>query len=368
MSGNIQRARSSTVFTAAIVTASTAILLFFPARSHALFSSRGGPGKYILYTEEMRNSNYTLLPVSTYINTAFDGAQTPDAFRQYNYLGKHVDLFKKIGDPVKSINRDGGFSKFFKDEFASSRALPNYTLHLLGGGYDFRLLAEWYEYHGVPGAYPLALVTCFLGHFGNEAIETTNKRLTSHDHIADLFFFDWIGKTLFLSDGFTTFCRNFLHLRNWAGQPMFDMKNLRIMNAGNYYVLRPSIFGERVRPFVLMGMYYFGGLSIRVSESHSISFGAGLAVIGGFDPDHDSSGDLVGKTRPAGGLFLDRDDTPLSSLIVNGTENYRFRLNIYPELLRVKYLNLGLFAALDDRNRVIFGATLNAAIGFGLGI
>ena len=45
--------------------------------------------------------------------------------------------------------------------------------------------------------YFFSFITCYAGHLSNEALENSNKSLTPHDPIADLLFFDWVGKLLF---------------------------------------------------------------------------------------------------------------------------------------------------------------------------
>jgi hypothetical protein len=317
----------------------------------------------IMYNETMRNANHEFLPVSNYLNTALDSSQTPRTFHQKNYIKNHGRVFSELADPVKHIIRDGGFKKFFNDEWATSRVIPGYTLHLLGGGYDFRFVAEWFDYNGFPAPYLFSFITTYMARIGNKAIESTNKRLTSHNDLSDLLFYDIIGNLLFLNDKVVKFFFNDLGLRNWAGQPMLNLRTLNIVNCGNYYILRPYFFNDYVRPFVLMGMQYFGGLSFSIDKRYSLTFGAGVAVIGPLDPERDTMHDSMKKMRPAGGIYFDRDGTILASAIINGTEYYKFRLNIYPALLKIDYLRMGLFFAIDDYNRVLVGINFHSVFG-----
>ncbi|TFH42795.1 MAG: hypothetical protein E4G96_02675 [Chrysiogenales bacterium] len=309
--------------------------------------------RYLIYTAEKRTPGNYMLPVNYLFNMAFDSAQVPIAFKQSGYFRKYETVWNRIKDPVKSINRDGGFKKFFLDEWTSSRAAPNYMLHVIGGGYDFRMLAEWYTYNGVPGAYFFSFLTAYLAHFSNEALETSNRYLTSHDHIADLFFFDAVGKLLFLSSDVVRFFHNFLQMRNWMGQPMFDVRKGRIHNAACNYVMRPYIYKKMVRFIFMMGYQHMGGFGFRISDTDWITIAAGVAVTKGFNPDRQKKAkDGLKNFRTCGGIFYDRDGNLMASLILNGTENYKLRLNVYPDLLNIDRVNFGVFLGIDDYNRV----------------
>jgi hypothetical protein len=319
--------------------------------------------EYIIYTEEKRIPGNYLLPLNYIFNSSFDSAQVPTAFKQAGYFKNFKKVFDNIVHLPRSIKAGGGWGKFFKDEWTSTRAIPNYTLHIVGGGYDFRLLAEWYKFNNVPAPYFFSFINCYIGHFSNEALEITNKSLTPHDMLADLLFFDWIGKLLYINNDIARFFHNTLQLRDWMGQPMFDVRKTRIYNAACNYVLIPYIYRNMVRFFFLMGYHYLAGAGFRVSETDFITLSAGLAVIGGFNPDKDSFQTTVKKFRPSGGIFYDRNGNLLASLILNGTENFRIRLNVYPGLLNVDRVNFGLFLGLDDYNRVSIGFTIYSLIG-----
>lgn len=323
--------------------------------------------KYIIYTEEKRTPNNFLLPVTFYFNAAFDSVQVPSAFKQHDYFKKYKKVFDRVIDPVTSIKRDGGFKKFFLDEWTSTRAIPNYMLHMIGGGYDFRMIAEWYQYNNVPAPYFFSFVTCYLSHFSNEALETSNVTLTSHDPIADLYFFDIVGKLLFMNNAVAKFFHGFCQLRNWMGQPIFDIRKKRIYNAATNYVLRPYIYRDQVRFFFMMGYHYLAGFGFRVNDTDWITFSAGVAIVKGFNPDRQRKGsDAIKNFRTSGGIFYDRNGNLLASLIINGTENFRVRLNLYPDLFKIERVNFGLFLGIDDYNHVAIGFSLYGALGPGV--
>jgi hypothetical protein len=319
--------------------------------------------KYIIYTSEKRTQANFLLPMNFYFNSAFDSAQVPTAFKQAGYFKRYGRIFDILAHLPRSIEEGGGLKKLLIDEWTSTRAIPNYTLHIIGGGYDFRMIAEWYKYNNVPVPYFFSLITCYAAHISNEALENSNKNLTPHDHIADLLFFDWAGKLLFLSNDVARFFNNTLQMRNWLGQPMFDVRKMRMYNASCNYVFRPFIYKDQVRFFFFMGYHYLGGFGFKANETDFITFAAGVAVIGGFNPNKDSLKSSLKKFRPSGGIFYDRNGNLLASLIVNGTENYKFRFNFYPDFLNIDTINFGVFLGIDDYNRVSIGITMYTLIG-----
>ena len=342
----------------------TIIALILIIRGTAFPEEKEKTMSYINFNPQ-EESRYFLYPLTYYFNTAFDCSQVPDAFPEHDYFHNHTHVFNRISNPVKSINDDGGWGKFFYDEVGSERAVPNYTLHLLGGGYDCRTLWEWYHYNGFPAPYLFAFLTTYLAHFGNEAIEYNNRYLSSHDHIADLYIFDLAGNLLFLSDDVARFFHDTLQMRNWTGQPVISLSDYNIKNAFTSYVFRPYLFGETVRPFLYFGMSYMLGLSLRVDENNSFTMGAGIAVTKAFDADNDTFHEYMRKIRVTGAVFWDKNDALLWSLMINGTEHYRLRLNMYPELFRTDYFNFGVYVALDDRNRFVFGISVYKVFGIG---
>jgi hypothetical protein len=97
-------------------------------------------------------SRFRMLPLTNYVNTAFDTAQVSRAFSQDDYWHNHGRVIDRVAHPIDSIEDDGGWDHLVRQELLSPHVLPNLTLHLLGNGYDFRALAEWFDEHHVPFA------------------------------------------------------------------------------------------------------------------------------------------------------------------------------------------------------------------------
>lgn len=305
-------------------------------------------------------SRFRLLPLTNYVNTAFDTAQVSGAFSQDDYWRNHERVFDRIFDPIDSIEDDGGWDHVVSQELLSPHVLPNLTLHVLGNGYDFRALAEWFDEHRVPFPYLVAFVTSYAGYIGNEAVEVSNPEIDATDSIADLYFFNLLGNLLFMSDTVTDVVQNDLQFRNWPGQPVFDVRHHKILNASNNYVLRPRVFGDKVRPFLYFGLSYFGGVSVLLPSEKSLSLGVGLATV---DPFADSIFDTV---RPSGGVYWDDHDRLLASMIFNGTDDSIVRLNLYPDIFPFRTLDVGFFIGVADPGGPTFGIAVEKLLAFGM--
>lgn len=311
----------------------------------------------VLHPDESR---FRLLPLTNYVNTAFDTAQVSRAFSQDDYWHNHERVWDRIASPIESIEHDGGWDHLVHQELLSPHVLPNLTLHMLGNSYDFRALAEWLDEHHVPFPYFWAFVSSYAGYIGNEAIEVSNPEVDATDSIADLYFFNLVGNLLFMNDTVTDFVQNDMQFRNWPGQPVFDVRHHKILNASNNYVLRPRLFGEKIRPFLYFGLSYFGGVSVSLPSEKSLSLGVGLATV---DPFADS---IFDKVRPSGGLYWDDQDRLLASMIFNGTDDSIVRLNVYPDLFPFRALDLGFFLGLSSQDGPTFGIAISKLVAFGL--
>jgi hypothetical protein len=294
-------------------------------------------------------------PLGFYLNAAFDTAQNPNYFSQEHYFSNHAALFHRVKSPAAAIRERGGIGAFLEEEFFGIRAIPNWTLHIIGGGYDYRYLAEWYEARRVPSPYLMAFLTAYLANIGNEALETTASQVPPTDQIADLFFFDIAGKLLFLNDDVARFFHEELQLRAWGYQPMLTLNDLRIHNAGLNWVARPKWFGESWRPFIHFGLLLLAGITKRISDTDNLSLGVGVTPT---DP-------LAFKGDFVTGVYWDREDSLLASLTLNGTTQLAFRLNVYPGVIRIEDWKVGVFAGYSKAKQVIFGA--NVSLPFGVG-
>ena len=72
--------------------------------------------------------------------------------------------------------------------------VPNYTLHLIGGGMTFRALTEWFEDQRFPLAWLWSGAIMLGSAFVNETLENKRNTGCNTDAIADVYFFDIGGR------------------------------------------------------------------------------------------------------------------------------------------------------------------------------
>lgn len=312
--------------------------------------------EYLIFKPER---DTVLFPVKYYLNGAFDVIQNPEWFNQESYSQKHKEVFNRIKNPDKSIRRDGGYKKLFEDEFFSKRVIPNIGLHTLGSSYDVFWLNEYYTHFNAPSPFLMSALTVYAVHFGNEALESGNKEISSHDHIADIYFFDVLGVYLGQNRKYIEFLREDLGMRAWHSQPIWNFKTEDIFNPGLNYIYRPKIFEMgSVRPIIFTGMQNMTGLSYDSNNvTHSALMGVALT-----DP-------LENKGRFVVSYAVEHNDSLVLSFFVNSAENMRYKINMYPNFLNLfseeKFFNhLGVVFGQNREREYLVGLDYYLPIGF----
>ena len=108
------------------------------------------------YTGKDYGSESTLSPFTQILNGGFDMLQTqnyPNTIREL-HLKKGVNtVFRSLTQPRKAINTIG-WSTFANSELipfgfskTTSQWIPNYGLHLIGGGMEYARMSDYYAYH-----------------------------------------------------------------------------------------------------------------------------------------------------------------------------------------------------------------------------
>lgn len=192
-----------------------------------------------------------------------------------------------------------------------------------------------------------------MGRFGNEAIELTNENITSHDNIADLFFFDVLSFFLAFNSAGMNYLTKDLGMQVWSLQPMFLPQKGDFTNTGQSYIFRPNYFKGSIRPFFFIGMQNLLGASYNIDDKHTITTAVGMAIT---DP-------LEQKGKFATTFFFEKNKNLLASLYLNGTEDYRFRLNLYPGLVKYRDTKLGFLIGQKRNKDNIVGININFPIG-----
>jgi hypothetical protein len=329
----------------------------FPHAAHA--------GTYYRETDIGSDAFYT--PLNGFSHYVFDSLQLSENFDQEDFDERLDTVLDFLSHPGEAIDNEGGSSRFINREifpidsdYSSDwpTMLPNYFLHLLGGGMVYRRDLEYFREHDYEYPQLAAVSLAMTAELIQEAFE--RKTTSDSDAVADFYIFRPLGIWLFASDERAAYIKEKLDPAIWPHLLYYDPENEQFSNAGLNYALRlQPISDSGARPFLYLGMNALLGLAHNRGEDDHLSWGLGYAV-----ESIDSNGEtLEYELRPSCGLFYDRGDSLLWSAIINGTENLKLRANIYP--LRPTAIQLGFAFGITDEDEPFLGVTLNMPFGVG---
>jgi hypothetical protein len=314
-------------------------------------------------------------PLWVFLNRGYDVLQDRTGSRsifqqEYEHNGETVG--KNLIDPIPAISHRG-WGRFFREEIFplswtkdSARWVPNYTLHLIGGGTTYTALSEWYEAHGVPGPHWFSAGTLLASAFLNETLENKGVVGYNTDAIADFFFFDIGGIILFSFDWPNEFFSHELIVSDWSLQPSFTYPNFDLHDQGNYFAVKwPIPWYPRLRAFVYMGLGTLFGASYKLDSQYSVSAGAGTMASRLVSTSLNNADNDVEFAKTAG-LFVDRNESLLASVQVTNVLDYFIRFNLYPNVFATP--QLGMWAVVDKMGHFVTGVSFTQALGVGVGI
>ncbi len=321
----------------------------------------------IFYAPKEYGSEALFNPLTSFSSYTVDSLQVKRSFSSDNYRDKLRIVRDNLRSPGNRIDEEGGTRRFINTEIFpvdldnisdSSALLPNYGLHLFGGGMLYRKNAEWFQQHDVPWPYftsgVLSMVTEFLAEgFEKPATDST-------DEIADIYLFRPLGIWLYSSDKRARWIKEELDPVEWPHLTMYDAAENELLNVGMNYVVRPRwLATEDRRLFAYLGITNLFGLSHRMASGDELSWGLGVSTES-INPN---------KVRASAGAFYDRNNSLLASLIVRGTEGLAVRANVYPgALFDERYelpFPLGLFIGVTDDGDPAFGLQFGLPVGLG---
>lgn len=314
-------------------------------------------------------------PVSVLLNRGFDTLQLRPPNRSMwgqpmlTNLGNVVD---NLTSPGRAIRLTGGFGRFARTELLpltwerrASRWVPNYTLHLIGGGQTYRQLTEWYDAHDAPLPAAWSIGTLYLAAFTNEAIENQNVEGPNTDAIADLLIFDLAGILFFSINPVARFFAHTVMVMDWSLQPAFTSLDGTLHNVGNYYAMKvPMPFHHPLRLFAYAGYATEFGLSYKIGE-YSLSAAGGVRFSNFLNAGEGAVVNTV-NTRAAGAIFFDRNDSLLASIQIADVTDYFVNANVYPNAFFKSDFGF-FFVASRDLEHFAGGISYRHALGFGLG-
>ncbi|MEK7392300.1 MAG: hypothetical protein AAB214_07015 [Fibrobacterota bacterium] len=308
------------------------------------------------------------------LNEGWDITQLQGRDNRLSYIN-HPDAFRRLGrtlsHPVTNVKRVG-VGEFFTSEIVPSSLapekaqwIPNYQLHLIGGGFANMKAEEWYRENGYQNPKLLAFATSASAWILNEASEIASSGSDfSADPVADLFLFDLGGVLLFQSSAVRAFFTQRVETMNWPLQPSIDPQNGgRVLNAGQYYALKmPLPYTKDWKLFYHFGLGNIAGLTRQISSGHSVSVGAGAYAsrIVHLDSNRNSA-----ALAPKLGVFWDHDNSLWASAFYNGQSVQRFSVEIYPTPWTSWPVPLGFWGTFGGARGLSFGVVATMGIGVG---
>lgn len=331
---------------------------------------------YYFYKGYKYGSQGMFNPLSFMLNCGYDIYQLTEHDRrlfQFPYYKSSSSVLWNLGHPVKVIDQVGWW-QFTKTELLPLSAdpkgaqwVPNYLLHVVGGGMSYTYLSEWYRFHNVKYPKIFGFVTLMAAEYLNEVIEDNGYIGANSDPIPDVYIFNLAGVALFSSKKVNMFFSNKLHMSDWSMQPSITFTDFALHNNGLYYAFKWEIpFERRLSLFARVGMGTLAGFSWKFNNGTAISFGAG--VRSGERYTVNEIARQVSVTTPLSfGIFYDKNNSLLASVQVSDVSDYFINANVYPGLIKIGDFSPGLWTVIDRRGYPIFGITTRYTLGVGLG-
>ena len=322
--------------------------------------------KNYFYTDKKFGSEAMYNPLSLVLNSSYDILQLegyPRTIFDFPYSTSSANVFRNLRDPFTPIS-NYGWGNFLRNEIfpinwskSGRQWWPNYQLHLIGGGMSYTIMKEWYDMHGFPAPAIFSMTTLATSHLLNEFVENGSYQGDNVDPIADIYIFDLGGIVLFSFDSVNEFFSNELNLADWSLQPSFSFRPAQLHNNGQYFSLKWKFpFSERWHLFYECGMNGLLGLSYKYETGEAISFGGGMRSkhLTLIDPQsNQKSGELTWNV----GVFYDRENSLLMSLLVSGLEDNMINVNVYPGIIKIGTFSPGVWCIIQRDGSPIVGVS-----------
>jgi len=336
-------------------------LIIFPCLPATSFASQA------YYQPRDYGSDSLYSPFSNFLSYIFDTLQLPDNFSTSNFSQNAQTVVDHLRAPKQAIDNEGGTNRFVNRQIfpvdsaysnESYSVLPNYFLHMLGGGMVYRKDLEWFRVNDYDYATASAVALAMTAEFIQEAFE--KKTTTDDDEVADMYIFRPLGILLFHNDAVAEFVMDYLDPAIWPSLQVYDVADEKVINSGIHYIYRPTfVESNDTRLFIYTGLNNMLGLSHRLNEEESFSWSIGLST-----QKIDLSQDKQAELKTSAGIFYDKNKSLMASLVVNDAGGNRFRANWYPTNRSIPG-QLGYFLSQDQKYD--FSAGVVYKIQFGVG-
>lgn len=355
-----QSQKSSTVVVCVIV---GFCILLFPRNLY------GQTKDYYFFRPYNYGSEALFNPISVFINGGCDTYQQLNRQSTFDAIPWKIgttSVWRSVTSPLPVIS-SFGWNRFLSQEiFPTSldrdrtQWVPNYMLHVVGGGMVSRKIAEWYDFNGFPLPYMFGAITCMASEFFNETVENGPYTYPNEDCIPDFLIFQPLGILLFSSDKVSEFFSSELNLNDWSQPIALSFAPLAFRNAGQNFVMKYALTKSKsTSVFFHFGNFAIFGLSFKRNTEDAISIGAGLASTGVKSlPVQNGVPSNTVESGTMAGIYYDRNNSLLASLVYSVSRNCRLRLNVYPGVISSSSFSPGFFLTMADPGIFIAGVTM----------
>jgi hypothetical protein len=325
------------------------------------------------YTNKDYGSEALFNPLTLLINGGYDITQlqsVSNRLRDAPFARMANNVFGNLGDPFPRIRKYGTW-KFLRQEILpigfgadNMQWAPNYEQHLIGCGMLYTAMKEWYEDKNFPVPWLFSSITLMSQHLLNEIMETGPYEGWSVDEISDIYVFDLGGIILFSFDNINAFFHDKLNLADWSLQATIMAPNWRV-NAGQYFSFKWKLpFSDDYSLFYRCGMGALWGFSKKMNPEDNLSVGLGFKTKHLVDLN-DKFRERTVETSWLGGVFYDRNNSLLASVVMSGIKEYFCSIDVYPGIIKLDKFSPGVFTIIGLNGNFTFGISTKYLIGVG---
>jgi hypothetical protein len=227
-------------------------------------------------------------------------------------------------------------------------------------------MSEWFAARGVPMPKVAAATLYLSGQFLNEVVEQHNGTEKSAATAIDILVFDPASILLFEIDGVARFFSRKVRGLDWSPLASVTIPNGQIQNNGQLMAYKVAISRSRgIEALTVLGITGQVGAMKSIGKGHSIGVAGGVE---GVDRVIDPLTQLeTVKLTPSAGLYWDRDDSLMGSVLYGRTTENDLSVNLYPGVLPGPARRIGLWFVHTRSGQVRFGLATTRSLGLGLG-
>ena len=325
------------------------------------------------YTGKKYGSEAALSPLTQILNGSMDMLQTTNydnTIKQMRLNNGIKGVFDALIHPGEKIRRIG-FKKFADTELypfgfgkTNSQWIPNYGLHLIGGGIEYARMTDYFAYHNFKYPRLWAALTSMTEQVINEAVELRGNKKGNFTIVADFYFFNIPGMILFSFEPIQKAFNGTISLRSWLGQGSYAPYDHSIRNTGQFYSVKiQPAFAGKFSFLYYMGAGWLSGLGYDYHDlTFSVAYGSKTEEV--YVVDQENEIEFV-KFTPSAAFFIDKNNSLLFSLVVATKSVYKenIRVNLYPEVLKIGSLSFGFWLNYSFKHTSFAGLTFRGLPG-----